>query len=101
MKPNDQTRNFELDPIEREALGKDTPDTWPFDDVVGLLSRAQLRQQAVSDWDLSEFPKGDRHSYMEQQQWKFNGHLLTLIGQLTDYLPSTAEGAEQFLREQE
>ena len=36
MKPNEETRQFEFDPTDREALGAGTPETWPFDEAVGL-----------------------------------------------------------------
>lgn len=101
MKPNEATRQFELDPIDREALGKSTPEFWPFDDAVGLLNRAQKQHQAISDWDLSALPSSSNREHMKQQQWKLGGHLTTIVTQLADYLPSPADGAEQFLHEQE
>lgn len=100
MKPNEETRQFELDPTDREALGAATPEEWPFDEAVGLLNRAQKQHQAISEWDLSEFPAGERRTHLQQQQWKLGGHLTTIVGQLADYLPSPADGAEQFLSDQ-
>lgn len=102
MKPNEAERKFELCPLEVEALGLErVQDSWPMDNPVGLLELAQRQHISISTRDLSEFPKGAQKSHQEQQQWELSGHLGTLIGQISPYLPSAAEGAEAFLRQEQ
>jgi hypothetical protein len=107
MTPNDKENTFELLPLETEALNVNIPKdqaacgaAWPMNDPVGLIERAQQQMMQIEDWDLSELPAGASRQHQLERQWKYRGHLQGLIKQVVDYLPSTVEGAEQFLREQ-
>lgn len=101
MQPNDSTRKFELNEIERQALGLPQGTLeWPMDNPVGLLELAQSKHILISGMDLSEYPAGVIRNSQQEKQWKYSGHLNTLIGQVVEYLPSTAEGAEAFLEQE-
>lgn len=106
MTPNDKENKFELLHLETEALNASPSvdqepcgDTWPMDDPVGLIERAQRQITTIEDWDMSQLPAGALRQSQLERQWKYRGHLQGLIKQVVDYLPSTVEGAEQFLRE--
>ena len=102
MLPNDAEKCYELSPVDKEALGDVQVDTWPYEDAESLLQLAQANQANIENIDTSEFPKGAQRTHIEQRKWKLAGHLTNIIRELGEsgHLPSPADGAEAFLRDQ-
>ena len=102
MKPNDVERIFELDGTEREALGLSEDEaTWPIDNPVELLDLAQTRHEGISTTDLSHLYGGAARNAALAKQNRHAGSLGKLIRELMPYLPSAADEAEEFLRQEQ
>lgn len=72
---------------------------WSVDAAPELLKAAEDARTRISSRDLSEFPAGtQRNTISEWQRCRLDA-VDHIIETLRPYLPSPAEGAEQFLRE--
>ena len=103
MQPNEQTRKFELVETERWALGL-PPGVleWPIDDPEGLLELAQREHSAANNLDLSQFYGGTaRSDALNDQQRRIRSLENIIFKDLLQHMPSLADGAEEFLKQQD
>jgi hypothetical protein len=100
MQPNQADNIFELSPGERLALRlKSDRTTWPMSDATGLLQLAEDMARRNEDVDPSEFPAGAGRNSIIERKRNTATFLSGLISDLTPFLPTPGDAAEEFLRE--